>query len=712
MKRNSYGGYGWCAFLVAGSLFQVMAEDSATTAMQLDSLRADSTQKPVVHQLDRMVVTATRTPKKQENVPATVTVIHPEDIEATPAQTVGDLLGTLPGVEASEPQGVGMVTPQSLRIRGNGFPGHALILLDGQPINTPYTGYAYVTTVPVRAVRNIEVVRGAYSALYGSSAGGGIVNISTKDGSEGSYIEPWGKLGTFGRYDFGCDLGLSLGDFSLGAFYDHKNTDNFYLYDDFGADTVGYDHEHDRVHANLRYGPSEKTVVNLSGGFTRGETGFGVGSNLKLDNHQDVMHPYVNLRGSVSPTDHLDIYAQVDWIRSHHNYYGETLDQILRPQFGPPEFIYKASLNDTRADRIRGLANMSYSFTKEHVVTGGIEGSLNSASKEIRDANADTLLNVQGRAGESGEESDYLASLFAQYDATFWKRLEMVIGGRLDYYGEWGLEFSPKAALRLRIIDKLGLVDILDAKVSAGRGFRAPSLSELHSPPWSIAPYIVYQGNTELLPEELWAIEGALEGQLLERRVFCRIAPYVTFAENLITSSRYPDLYNPGGQLMQPENVREVNIKGVDVELSAGVPLFNRRLELRPFVSFNYNRTVDDSSNLVLDGYPLYSGVAGLSPELSIADFRFFGTWNATYTSTWTSTSWGSPPVTDTVGGFFLHNARIGVVWRDFVTVSADINNILNERSLIGIDSYLPERNVVGGLSVKIPLDGKWPWKE
>jgi outer membrane cobalamin receptor len=61
-----------------------------------------STQK-----LDDIVVTATKTPKKLENVPAVVTIIGPEEVEATPARTVGDLLADLPGVFPAEPQGVG-----------------------------------------------------------------------------------------------------------------------------------------------------------------------------------------------------------------------------------------------------------------------------------------------------------------------------------------------------------------------------------------------------------------------------------------------------------------------------------------------------------------------------------------------------------------------------------------------------------------------------
>jgi outer membrane cobalamin receptor len=179
--------------------------------------------------LDPIVVTATKTPKKLENIPAVVTVLTAEDIAATPARTVGDLLANLPGIYAYEPQGVGVVTPQSQAISGNGFPGATLILLDGQKINTPFTDYAYLTTVPVRAVDRIEVIRGPFSALYGSSAGGGIINIITKDGGAGTHsVSPWGQAGNFGRYNYGVDLGLNWAHFSLGLFFDHKNVDNYY----------------------------------------------------------------------------------------------------------------------------------------------------------------------------------------------------------------------------------------------------------------------------------------------------------------------------------------------------------------------------------------------------------------------------------------------------------------------------------------------------
>ncbi len=94
-----------------------------------------------VIRLEEIVVTATKTPKKLENVQATVTIIGPEEIEAMSARTVDDLLADLPGIQAYEPQGVGVVTPQKVRMRGIGFAGHTMIMLDGQPMNNSFTDF-------------------------------------------------------------------------------------------------------------------------------------------------------------------------------------------------------------------------------------------------------------------------------------------------------------------------------------------------------------------------------------------------------------------------------------------------------------------------------------------------------------------------------------------------------------------------------------------
>jgi len=649
-----------------------------------------------VTQLEPVVVTATKTPKKLENVPAVVTVVTSEDIETIPAKTVGDLLADLPGVYSNEPQGEGLVTPQSITISGIGFAGETLILLDGQKINTPFTDYAYLTTIPVRAVERIEVIRGPFSALYGSSAGGGIINIITKDGGRRSYVSPWGQTGDFNRRDYGLDAGIVRGNFSLGLFFDHKNVDNYFLYDDKGVDDRNRDYEHNRFHAKLTGAISNNTYFSLSSGIIDGETGFGISEHLRLENYQDIQHPYINFQLASQITEKFDIKSQVDWLRSTHKYYGETLESITYPPTPPPRpsFNYKASLNDTKADRYRADFSGNYLFNENHILTLGSEFVYTTAEKAIYDRKTGKLMSVQGRPGEKIDEDDTLVSLYAQYDRTFFKDFELVLGARFDHYDSYGSEFSPKGTLSWRYADNGSI------KFSVGKGFKAPNLNQLYSPPWSIAPFIVYQGNPDLDAETLLSYQVSIEQRAFSEKLFVRLTPYYTDAKNFITSVRSPDPVNPGGQIMQPENIDEVDIKGVDGELS-----YDLLKGVRLFVNYNYNETRDGKTDDILDGYPRNSASLGLRAHHRLGeDWRILGSYAARYRGDYTSSSWGRPPVTETVGDYWYHTASAGLDWNNMIFFNVDLFNIFNERSKTDIDHYLPEFNYLVGLTFKYPF--------
>lgn len=650
------------------------------------------------NRLDPIVFTATKTPKKLENVPAVMTIIGPEQIESMPARTVGDILADLPGVYPHEPQGAGVVTPQSISIGGNGFPGATLILLDGQKINTPFTDYAYLTTIPIRTVNRIEVIRGPFSALYGSSAGGGIINVITKDGGTESHVTPWAQTGNFGRYDHGVDAGIVWGDFSLGLFYDHKEVDNYYLYDDKGMDDRNRDYEHDRFHGKLTGRLGDATRFSLSGGWIDGCTGFGISDTLGLDNYQDVEHPYLNFQATSRVTERLEVKTQVDWLRSTHKYHGETLENVTMVNVGPPppappvmvpRFNYKSSLNDTESDRYRADISGNYYFNDNNILTLGSEIVYTEAEKATYDTATGSLLDVQGRNGEKIDEDDTLFSLYAQYDWMFHDKFELVLGARFDDYDSYGSEFSPKGTLTWNYRNG-GIL-----KFSVGKGFKAPNLSQLHSPAWSIAPFMVYQGNPDLDAETLWSYQASLEQRAFNNKLFFRMTPYYTDAENFISSVRRPDPSNPGGQIMQPENVDEVEIKGVDLELSYDI---HRRITL--FANYNYNETRDGKTDDILDGYPKNSAAMGFRTNHCLGrDFRLFSSYSARYRDDYTVTSWGYPPVKETVGNYWYHSAGVGLHWKEMVKLNADVFNIFNDRTGTDIDSYLPECNYLVSLA-------------
>lgn len=646
------------------------------------------------HELETVVVTATKTPKKLENIPAVVTVIDQDEIQTMPARTVFDLIADLPGVSFNEPQGEGLVTPQLLTMRGQGFTGSTLILLDGQRIDSPFTNYAYLTTVPVRAVQRIEVIRGPFSALYGSNAGGGIVNIITKDGQGKKNLTPWLETGSFNRSDYGLDGGLSWKNFSLGVFYDHKDIDNYYLYNDKNLDDQNRDYNHDRVHGKMTGSVGDHTVFSFSGGWMRGKTGLGISKNLGLDNHQDAIQPYLNLQTTSQLLENLELRAQVDWLHSGHDYYGETLESVawVRLPSGQvvPKFSYRPSVNTTDADRYRGDVSASYWLNENHVVTIGTEAVYTTAEKAIYDRATGQILSVQGRPGLKTDENDTVLSLYGQYDWTFFDHFELVLGARFDSYDTYGSEFSPKATLRWNYWKDGNL------KLSAGKGFRAPNLNELFSPPWSIAPFIVYQGNPDLEAETTWSYEASIEQYFLDKKVFFRLTPYYTKGEDFITSVRFPDPLNPGGQIMQPENIDKVEIQGVDVELAY---YLTRKTKL--FLNYNYNETRDEKTEDILEGYPRNSLTLGLRAVQPLPyDFKLLTSYAARYRGHYTSTSWGNPPQMETVGDFWYHTLGFALDWKNIIQASFDVYNIFNEREKREIGSYIPERNYIVGLSV------------
>ncbi|MFH1511057.1 MAG: Plug domain-containing protein, partial [Candidatus Woesearchaeota archaeon] len=119
--------------------------------------------------LKEIVVTATKTEKKVEDAPCSVTIVSREEIERRNIKTVDEALSEITGVFAKRNKGL-MDSTSSIRLRGFNGDQYTLILLDGQPLNDAYTGGLEWGMLPVENIERIEVIRGAASALYGGNA--------------------------------------------------------------------------------------------------------------------------------------------------------------------------------------------------------------------------------------------------------------------------------------------------------------------------------------------------------------------------------------------------------------------------------------------------------------------------------------------------------------------------------------------------------------
>jgi len=126
-----------------------------------------------------VITTATRTEIKLENAPGSVSVVSRKDIENTPRASLKELVSGLEGVVTGQLRGQSDMVP-GMSIRGVSGSGRTMVLVDGVPISTSYAGENQVLGgVNVEDLQQVEVVRGPFSSLYGSSAMGGVINFVT-----------------------------------------------------------------------------------------------------------------------------------------------------------------------------------------------------------------------------------------------------------------------------------------------------------------------------------------------------------------------------------------------------------------------------------------------------------------------------------------------------------------------------------------------------
>ena len=143
----------------------------ATQVLAAPSLAQDVTKE--------IVVTATRTPKRISNAPASVDVITREDLKEKNIKTVDEALRYVSGAYVKRGKGL-MDTLTSVCLRGIPGQERTLVLIDGMPVNNPSYGGVDWLSFSLDDIERIEVVKGPFSSLYGSNAMGGVINIITR----------------------------------------------------------------------------------------------------------------------------------------------------------------------------------------------------------------------------------------------------------------------------------------------------------------------------------------------------------------------------------------------------------------------------------------------------------------------------------------------------------------------------------------------------
>src|SRR5688500_113635 len=154
-------------------------------------------EKPRVEEV--MVVTASRSEQQLHEVPAAVSVITSEDLENLPADDYGDILRTVPGLNVTQ------ISARDIQVTSraatNSLATSQLVLLDGRTLYLDFFGFVMWDFLPVNLneIKQIEVVNGPGSAVWGANAMTGVINLITKRPREmegTSVILGAGDLGT------------------------------------------------------------------------------------------------------------------------------------------------------------------------------------------------------------------------------------------------------------------------------------------------------------------------------------------------------------------------------------------------------------------------------------------------------------------------------------------------------------------------------------
>ena len=514
--------------------------DSVPGIVLTDGERRDLTLalRAVPLMLPEMVVTAGRSVERSEDAVASVSILPARDIVQRQVTTIDKALAFVPGVTFNG--------EERLDIRGaagmaRGIGSRVLMLLDGHPILTGDGGEIDFRSIPLLDLDRTEVVKGAYSAVYGSGALGGVVNLITTPVAEEPHTVARAHVEAFdyrrehrwaGGTQAAVGLGLQhsrrLGTIGARAFVGYEDTDGY-----------------------TENGESNRWI-----------------GRVKLASPLGSLHPW-------------DAYAVVARERAGENFIWRSMDQPFRApetEVGNYTVTHTLLSGGTFTPRVRASTLVRLSpyfnisaiknyFSDNHDWHTAYKPGLLAEFAWYGDEGQTFSIGIDAaqtlvRSNFFGQPKIVDLAAFAQDEVQFARRLKGTLGIRVDYHkanlgeGEWAV--SPKVGIAMQLSPGATL------RASVGSGYRAPSAIEQFVSSQQFGFRAI--PNPALKGEHAWSGEIGTSVRLLDR---IRI-------DAAVFGSTYTDLISPGPAPGQPfvfqfQNVDRARVAGLDVGVHAQV---------------------------------------------------------------------------------------------------------------------------------------------
>lgn len=420
-------------------------------------LPGDSIYKCV--EMEQVVVTGTRTPKLLANTPVLTKLITASDITKADATNLRDLLQqVLPGVEFS------YAMNQQVHMNFSGFGGQSmLILVDGERLAGETMDDVDFSRLCMDNVDHIEIVKGAASALYGSNAAGGVINIITKNGIRPFALNLNARLGRHHEQRYGLSWQQGASRWSNLLTVNRNRSDNYDVHNGDNPVTrvvaTIYGDATWNFKEQLSYRPSEKlSLTGRAGYFYR-----------QLVRTSETPERYRDFSGGLRGIWKPDTHNSLDLSYAFDQYDKSDYQRI------------------TRLD-IRDYSNVQNSLRLLYNHTFGSDDVLSLGADYMHDYLFNTNLEDRTRRQDSFDA-------FAQYDWNVSRQWEAVGALRYDYFSDGRISrLTPKVSVRYQPVRNLNF------RASYGMGFRAPTLKEKYYN-FDMAGIWIVEGNPALKPE-------------------------------------------------------------------------------------------------------------------------------------------------------------------------------------------------------------------
>ncbi len=419
--------------------------------------------------LENVVVsTGTRTNKILSEAPIKTEVVSKKEIQKMHAKNVSEAIKYIPGLLIKETHGK---QGQSVSIQGFDS-DRVLILIDGEPMTSSTGQTVDLSQLDVSNVESIEIIKGAASALYGSQAMGGVINIKTTLPESGVHNTASLELGSH-MSKSADDIPITQLKFSstykedklvASIYADYRHDSGVKLEEGYRYDLPELDRLN--LNAELRYIDdidyyirSRIYLEDSMKPFTRYSPGFGYIKNKKTEEAQ-------KYRLSTGAKTELNNGDNIKFTAFGERYYDTTDQDVLATS-------YLESTRDALIDMAQADFQYDTTLGESHLLTMGAllkYQALEQEELKNSESGSEYVEEITGNA------SSYAYEAYIQDDWFITDNLELLPGLRYQYDSDFGSYVSPKLSLLYTPYQKGA--QRLNIRSSYGNGYRAPSIKE------------------------------------------------------------------------------------------------------------------------------------------------------------------------------------------------------------------------------------------